>query len=143
MLPLLTAGSSSFAKTFLPYGSGGRPSLHADFAIAIADSPSLINNADFDVVDERPGLVLGRGTPPPSHPGRIFLLDAGPFATASDAADALLRWVSEYWECERVTDEQNSCFGRGRIEKMEQQQRRWHLWVNMGSADLTYKAPAS
>ena len=102
MLASLSA-TTSFAAFLPPFGTPRA----ADFAVEV--SPG--DNVDFQIVDERPGLVLGRGAPP-QH-GRTFHIDAGPYDTPSDAADALLRWISEYWECERVGDEQNSCFPYG------------------------------
>ena len=102
MLASLSA-TTSFAAFLPPFGT---PRV-ADFAVEV--SPG--DNVDFQIVDERPGLVLGRGAPP--QRSRIFHIDAGPYDTPSDAADALLRWISEYWECERVGDEQNSCFPYG------------------------------
>ena len=102
MLASLSA-TTSFAAFLPPFGTPRA----ADFAVEV--SPG--ENIEFEVVDERPGLVLGRGAPPLR--GRTFHIDAGPYDTPSDAADALLRWISEYWECERVGDEQNSCFPYG------------------------------
>ena len=97
------SATTSFAAFLPPFGTPRA----ADFAVEV--SPG--ENIKFEVVDERPGLVLGRGAPPLR--GRTFHIDAGPYDTPSDAADALLRWISEYWECERVGDEQNSCFPYG------------------------------
>ena len=102
MLASLSA-TASFAAFLPPFGTPRA----ADFAVEVSPGESV----EFPVVDERPGLVLGRGAPP-QH-GRTFHIDAGPYDTPSDAADALLRWISEYWECERVGDEQNSCFPYG------------------------------
>ena len=100
---LASLSATSFAAFLPPFGTPRA----ADFAVEV--SPG--DNVDFEVVDERPGLVLGRGAPPLR--GSTFHIDAGPYDTPSDAADALLRWISEYWECERVGDEQNSCFPYG------------------------------
>ena len=102
MLASLSA-TTSFATFLPPFGTPRA----ANFAVEVSPGDHI----DFEVVDERPGLVLGRGALP--QRGRTFHIDAGPFATPSDAAEALLRWISEYWECERVGDEQNSCFPYG------------------------------
>ena len=80
MLASLSA-TTSFATFLPPFGTPRA----ADFAVEV--SPG--EHVDFEVVDERPGLVLGRGAPPLR--GRTFHIDAGPYDTPSDAADALLR----------------------------------------------------
>ena len=85
---LLLIRPTHTAYTFLPYGSKLRP-------------PLLPSNAAHDKSIE---ALTGQSA------------DAGPFATAEEAANLMQRWLEDYWECKRL-EESNSCFEYGGCHK--------------------------
>ena len=50
------------------------------------------------------------------HGARCFRIDAGPFSSAEEAAQLMLRWLDDYWKCKQF-EGRNSCFEFGGCHK--------------------------
>ena len=105
--------------TFLPYGDVPRVrSEHAADAAIFTDNVDDVAQRVTRVVGETSvgssTLLLVKADEAAlqslSENGEaVQHLDAGPFPTVEDAASLCKRWLEDYWECHKVSEDSNSC----------------------------------
>lgn len=126
---LASLGALTVAHTFLPYGEAvaAPAALHADTILCVRSTSSfdkaridgrvpVIVAASEAVDGAGTRLVAVRGVSTWLDPADVVCtlpVDAGPFASRSEAAALCRRWLREYWECHRSGVDTNSCFEFG------------------------------
>ena len=113
--------------TFLPYGSAKAPSQIPDAALQVRRESYTrlreeLDRCNWQVIaatESDPTLLLLQGDRATDldslaehHGAQCFHIDAGPFSSVEGAAQLMLQWVQDFWECKQL-EERNSCFEFG------------------------------